>query len=122
MWLADDATGAGTLTNLRTWWDIVQKEGLKYGYQVKPEKSWLILKDSSNLERAQNLFGDSEIKITTTGQRHLGAVIGTEEFKKTYLEEKVEDWCKRLKNLSQIAKRNYPKIYQNLPQGPLGEV
>ena len=27
VWLADDATGAGTLHNLKSWWDIVTVEG-----------------------------------------------------------------------------------------------
>ena len=30
VWLADDATGAGTLKDLRKWWDAVQIEGVKY--------------------------------------------------------------------------------------------
>lgn len=36
VWLADDATGAGKLSPLKVWWDVIQKEGVKYGYHVKP--------------------------------------------------------------------------------------
>ena len=117
VWLADDATGAGTLENLRRWWDIIEIEGSKYGYVVKPEKSWLILKDPTNLQRVEALFAGSEIKITTTGKRHLGAVIGTTEYKHTYLEEKVEEWCNRLKKLSQIGKVHPQAAYIAYIQG-----
>ena len=37
-WLADDATSAGRLTDLRKWWDLIKIEGIKYGYFVKPSK------------------------------------------------------------------------------------
>ena len=50
VWLADDATGAGKLHPLKEWWDLIKMEGTKYGYFVKPTKSWLILKDGSKLE------------------------------------------------------------------------
>lgn len=33
----------------------------------------------------------------------LGAAIGTKEFKQTYLQEKVEEWCKSMRRLSKIA-------------------
>jgi hypothetical protein len=104
VWLADDATGAGTLKKLKTWWNLVETEGRKYGYIVKPSKSWLILKDLQNLQAAETLFADTSIKITTEGKRHLGAAIGTEEYKNTYITEKVDEWCERMKKLSTIAK------------------
>ena len=88
IWLADDATGAGSLTNLRNCWDLLQREGRKYGYFVKPSKSWLILKDSSKLIETQDLFSDCPIKITTSGKRHLGAAIGSLEYKTSYMEKK----------------------------------
>ena len=101
-WLADDATGAGTLPNLKRWWDLIQIEGKKYGYFVKPSKSWLILKDSSKLLETKILFDDLPIKMTTSGKRHLGAAIGSMEYKDLYMEEKVEEWCGRMKSLSRI--------------------
>ena len=104
VWLADDATGAGTLSDLKKWWDLVTYEGRRYGYHVKPAKSWLILKDANKLNEAETLFRNSPIKITTSGKRHLGAALGTEEFKTSYIEEKVSDWCEKLKKLVEIAK------------------
>ena len=104
VWLADDATGAGTLHKLREWWAQVIVEGEKYGYFVKPSKSWLILKDANRKEEAELLFKECPINITTSGKRHLGATLGTQEFKATYIDEKVASWCKRLEKLSEIAK------------------
>ena len=40
-------------------------------------------------ERAQTIFNNTKIKITTDGQRHLGVVIDTENFKINYMKEKV---------------------------------
>ena len=71
---------------------------------VKPSKSWLILKTPDLLQHAENIFKDYPIKKTTTGKRHLGAALGTDEFKTSYIDEKVLEWCKRLMKLSEIAK------------------
>ena len=59
VWYADDATGAGKLHNLRTWWDDIKREGVKYGYYVKPTKSWLILKNPEKYEECVELFQDA---------------------------------------------------------------
>ena len=81
MWLADDATGAGKLQPLKEWWDLIISEGVKYGYHVKPSKSWLVLKNPDRLQEATELFKNCPINITTEGKRHLGASIGSSEFK-----------------------------------------
>ena len=104
VWLADDATGVGKLIHLKSWWEKVAKEGAKFGYFVKPSKSWLVLKDHTKLEETKELFKDSPINITTEGKRHLGASIGTDQFKDEYMKEKVEKWCKEINILSDIAK------------------
>ena len=62
------------------------------------------LKDSPQLELAKLIFHNSNIKFTCEGKRHLGAALGTDEFKITYVNEKVEEWCKEMKNLSKFAK------------------
>ena len=79
-------------------------EGSRYGYHVKPSKSWLILKDPQKLQAAEILFKNSQIKITTSGKRHLGASLGTDGFKTTYMTEKVKDWCEKMNRLTEIAK------------------
>ena len=84
VWLADDATGPGKLHDLKGWWEIVIDEGQKLGYYVNQGKSWLILKDPNKLEEAKQLFADTNINFTTQGKRHLGAAIGSTDFKATY--------------------------------------
>ena len=42
---------------------------------------------------------------TTEGHRHLGAIIGTDEFKNSYIEKMIKDWIKEIQYLSEIAKR-----------------
>ena len=64
VWLADDASGPGRLNELKDWRDIIISEGQKIGNYVNESKSWLILKDSSQLERAKQTFQNSNIKFS----------------------------------------------------------
>ncbi len=100
---ADDLTGSGTIDELKIWWDLVIKYGPCVGYTAKPSKSWLIVKEE-HLEYAKSIFTGTGLQITTEGQRHLGAVIGTEAFKKEFVEKKVDEWIEELKELEKIAK------------------
>ena len=102
VWLADDATSARKIKDLKEWWDIIRKEGEKIGYYVNTSKSWIIIKDVTKLEDAKEQFGNS-IKFTTDGKRHLGAIIGSQSFKNEYVNEKVEKWCQELERLIKIA-------------------
>ena len=45
-----------------------------------------------------------EVNLTTEGQRHLGDVIGSQEFRDQYCREKVLGWKRELEGLSEIAK------------------
>ena len=73
-------------------------------YHVNEKKSWLILKNENDLNKAKSIFSDLSIKITTEGQRHLGAALGSESFKEAYVNETVAEWHKELEHLSIIAK------------------
>ena len=75
---ADDLAGCGTIDQLRVWWDIIIKHGPFLGYHAKPSKSWLIVKPQYE-EYARKVFENTGIQITTSGKRHLGAVVGTQE-------------------------------------------
>lgn len=103
VWLADDATGAGKLRSLRRWWDIMIEHGKRYGYYVNEEKSWLILSDPDLIELATEIFAGTDIKITTAGKRHLGAAIGTVDFRKEYVSEKVNKWSREVTKLANFA-------------------
>ena len=41
--------------------------------------------------------------ITTEGHRHLGVIIGTDEFKNSYIEKMIKDWIEEIQYLSEIA-------------------
>ena len=71
---------------------------------VKPSKSWLVLKDPTKLEEVKELFKDAPINITVEGKRHLGAVIGTSQFREEYMADKVGKWCTEINNLTEVAK------------------
>ena len=43
------------------------------------------------------------MQITFQGQRHLGAAIGSAEFKDLYVSQKVEMWIKDVEELAKIA-------------------
>ena len=103
VWLADDATAAGDLHSLLFFFNRLIIEGAKYGYSVNPGKSWLILKNETDLNKANDLFHDLKIQITTEGQRLLGAVIGAESFKEEYVANLVSTWCLELEKRSLIA-------------------
>ena len=111
VWLADDGTGAASLNNLKIWWDTMLREGPKFGYYVNESKSWLIIKDPHHLEFEKGLFSDTALKYTTDGKRHLGAVIGSDDFKTSYATEKVKEWCDEMEILSGFAKSQPQAAY-----------
>ena len=87
---------------LHNWYSHLNQEGKKYGYLVNGSKSWLIVKSDVLADEAKRMFGD-EVNITTEGQRHLGAVIGSQEFTDQYCREKVFGWKGELEALSERA-------------------
>ena len=104
---ADDLTSAGQLESLLGWWTKLQNIGPYLGYFPKGSKSWLVVK-SDKYELAKSIFKDTNINITKEGKRHLGAAIGSNEFKDEYVANFVKDWINQLKVLSEIAKA-YPQ-------------
>ena len=73
VWLGDDSTAAGKLCSLLAFLYMIISEGEKYCYYVNTRKSWLIIKNSCDLERATQLLKAHDIKLTTERQRLLGA-------------------------------------------------
>ena len=102
--LADDITDAGRILDLRIWWDTIISEGKKFGYHVNESKSWLIIKNPNHLDHAQSSFKDTGIKFTCEGKRHLGAVIGSDDFKSEYVREKITNWTQEIIKLTEYSK------------------
>ncbi|MCH2405735.1 MAG: hypothetical protein MK200_06040, partial [Nitrosopumilus sp.] len=99
---ADDLTGAGNILALKIWWDMIIDIGKFIGYIAKPSKSWLIVKDKY-IDLATFVFKNAGINITSRGKRHLGAVIGSDEFKEEYIAEKIDKWILEIEILADIA-------------------
>ena len=102
-WYADDSSATGLLQEVKTWWLKLNTFGPKFGYYPKASKSILILKDESLLPKAVELFAGYNIQITCEGQRHLGAVFRSEEFRTKYVNEKIQTWVKDVECLARIA-------------------
>ena len=99
---ADDLTVVGPIDQIRIWWNTLCRMDTKFGYFPEGSKSWIIVRENAK-ERAQTIFHNTKIKITTDGQRHLGAVIGTANFKKNCMKEKINQWIRELRILRKIA-------------------
>ncbi|KAG0714514.1 hypothetical protein GWK47_013998 [Chionoecetes opilio] len=112
---ADDLTGAGKISELKRW-DLVKKNGPTIGYTPNATKPILIVKPE-HYENGVRFFRDSGVTVTKDGQRHLGAVIGTEEFKAKYVEEKVSEWVKEVGVLSSMAKTEPHAAYSAFTHG-----
>ena len=110
----DNFTVTGKLTSIKDYWGKLTGLCPKYGYFRKASKSYLIVKEDK-LGKARNLFNDSNVYITIEGKRHLGAVIGNNEYREEYLKDLVNDWNNQLVLLSSIApKANHRLFIQHL--------
>ena len=62
------------------------------------------------------MFGD-EVNITLEGKRHLGAVIGSKEFKDQHCQEKVDNWLREMESLTEISKSQPHAAYVAFTKG-----
>ena len=113
---ADDLTAAGDIKGIKYWWDQLCKLGPKFVYFPEATKSWLIVKKDME-KKAEETFYDSGVKITTDGKRHLGAALGSHEYKEEYLATKVYGWIEEIKILSEIAKSQPQAAYSRFITG-----
>ena len=63
------------------------------------------------------MFTDTNIKITTEGRKHLGAVVGSDTQKVQYVEDLVNDLNMHLKLLSVIAESQLQTTYLAILSG-----
>ena len=75
----------------------------EYGYLVNCPKCWQIVKTQDLARKAEQIFGE-KVNITTEGKRHLGAVIGSKEYKDQYCRDKVQGWVRDFLSLAEITK------------------
>jgi len=69
VWYADNATGVGTCSSLRKWWDTLSQIGPLFGYHPNYSKTYFVVKDK--YAAAKHAFAGTSIVVTTDGQRHL---------------------------------------------------
>ena len=108
-WYADDSGAIGRLIAIKKWWDTLISLGPKYGYFPKPEKTVLLLKHPDDVRQANAIFENTGIKLKLDGHRYLGAALGTQAFKESFVKEKVKKWVDDILELSEIAIDN-PQI------------
>ena len=84
MWFADDATATGRLATLHQWWQLVTMIGPDYGYYPNASKTHLMVKPEL-VNEAKRMFKNTDVKISTNGQRQLGAAIGTRVYRNPML-------------------------------------
>ena len=99
---SDDLSGDGKLLDLKSWLDSILEKGPIYGYFAEPSKSWLIVKEEK-LEEATAIFEGTAVNITSTGKKHLGAVIGHPDHKREFVSKLVEEWVSQINALAEIA-------------------
>ena len=102
-WYADDSAASGRLQYIRHWWDRLNEAGPKYGYFPNPGKTVLLLKNPDDLPEARALFEGTGVKFSTDGKRYLGAALGSADFKKKFVEDKVAKWVCDVEELSVLA-------------------
>ena len=105
---ADDGSGAGTLEQLKKWWENLQVHGPLVGYFPNAPKTWLVVKPGHE-ERANELFPD--INVTSEGHKFLGSFIGTPEATSLFVKEEVDAWEKDIRALANIAKKEPQLAY-----------
>lgn len=74
----------------------------KHGYFPKLSKTILIIKSKYD-SKAAEIFDTTNIKVTSSEQRHLGAVIRSEPHRKDYIEESLPNGEMSIFLLSKIV-------------------
>ena len=100
---ADDLAGAGKIEKVKAWWELIEEHGPPQGYHPNAKKSVLIVKPE-HYPKAKEKFQNTQVKITKEGDRYLGSVIGTTEYLKKYVSDRVVEWVAEIERLAEIAK------------------
>ena len=109
-WFADDSSAGGTLPEIRIWWDELCHAGPRYGYYPLPRKTILIVKEEF-LPQAEEIFRGTGITISSSGERHMGAWVGSQAHKEIYVTEKVDKWIEDVEELARLAVEEPQAVY-----------
>ena len=70
--------------------------------------------------KQQSYLRTPNVQITTQGQRHLGAAIGTPTFAEEYVAGKIEKWTAEISSLSKLALSQPHAAYTAFVHGLVG--
>ena len=87
---------------MKDYWSQLPFIGPKYDYFPKASKFYLIVKEDQ-LPNATTLFGNSDVNITIEGKMHLEAIVGSDSYKREFLDDIVKDLYSQLCMLSTVA-------------------
>ena len=105
-WLADDASGAGSIKDVLKWWKSQEKMGPMFGYYPNTLKCWLIVKPNK-YEEAMEAFQNTEINVTKEGVVILALPWDRETSSKTILTKRQNNGLKRLSNFQNSQTHNH---------------
>ena len=88
--------------SIKEYWSQVTSVRPKYGYFAKASKSYLKVKEDQ-LPNATMLFDNSNVNFKVEVKRLLGAIVGSEIYKRKYVDNLVKDWNSQLCILSTLA-------------------
>ena len=87
-----------------------------FGYYLKPTKCWLIVKPRMK-DMALKTFENTGTNLTEDGKHHLGAVIGSIEYRENYVTQIVNAWLDELNMLCDIARIESQAAYSCFVSG-----
>ena len=108
-WYADDATGCGSLEDVKTWWHEFNVSVPPLGYFPNPPKCWLIVKPEKE-QAAKEIFGETTINVTTEGRKQLVPEI----FLKSMLAKKLRNGLHKLPDLRNSLQHSLNLVMQPL--------
>ena len=102
-WFSDDASGGGTISEIKQCWDGFNTLGPEIGYFPIAKKSLIIAKPGKEAF-AREAFKETVINVTVEGKKHIGAAIGSRDYLQDYVNEKVTRWVNEVAQLAELAR------------------
>ena len=98
---AEGSACAGKLSQIRLWFDKLIQLGPAYGYFAEPIKSVVVVAPQDE-DVAKDCLKDLGITVSS-GHRFLGGVIGTQEYCRNFMKQKVEYWMECVTKVSKLS-------------------
>ena len=100
---ADDAGGAGKLSQLRHWWDFLCQMGPSFGYYPNAEKTISVVKPEQ-LNEAKFVSEETGVVITAGGTKCLGTPLGSKKYENQLLTNRADIIGKQLEKLQELRR------------------